>query len=433
LRKTAKFCAKKRPVTIALEIPAKLRQPADRLGFVLALFALLLAPLGLLADKAVVPLVIATALGGGLALGATALPWRVVDRPLAGSLALLTAWCLVTAWWSFHPVDAATLALRVGALLSVLLYLTALMQRIDDRQRKRVVQGFCIGFAIAAAIVLIDLPLGTPIFDLLKGVAKSENTAYARLNRGVSALAILVWPLAVFAWRQQWRTVAVLLPASFFALSLLSQSSASILALGVGMLAAAVACLGRAATRLVLATAIVGTLLAAPLAADLMHRAGLQNSHLIHQNGLYRLHIWGVVNDRIAERPLFGWGFHSSRDLPTAGIKPFKPGKAIIPSHPHNASLQIMVETGIVGSLLALAVLALIAQRIDRLGTPARACATAMFVTILGIANTAYGIWQNHWLALIGAAAAVFIAVLPAPQAKIGSPVTERGTDQRGP
>jgi hypothetical protein len=37
-----------------------------------------------------------------------------------------------------------------------------------------------------------------------------------------------------------------------------------------------------------------------------------------------------------------------------------------------------------------------------------------MLVTVLGIAATAYGLWQSHWLAMIGAAAALFIAVLPA-------------------
>lgn len=404
---------------ITPETLANNRRRTDRLGFVLMLFALLLAPLSLLADKAVVPLAIAAAFAGGLVLGTVALPWRVIDRPLAGALALFTAWSLVTAWWSIHPVAAATLALRVGALLLVLLYLAGLVRLLDDLQRQRVVQGFCLGFALAAAIASIDLMFGTPIFDLLKGTARSENAAYTRLNRGVSALAILIWPLAVLAWQRGWHAAALLLPPTLFALTLLSNHSASTLALGAGMLAAAVACLGRTATRLVLAVSIAGALLAAPLAVDLMQRVGLHESDLLHRNALHRLHIWGVVNERIAERPFFGWGFDASPDLPTEGVEPFAPGKKIIPSHPHNGGLQIMVETGVFGSLLAMAVLILIARRIDRLATPARVCGVAMLVAVLGIASIAYGIWQSHWLTLIGAAAAVFVAVQPAPQAKI--------------
>lgn len=394
------------------------QQRANRLSIILMLFALLLAPFGLLAAKAVVPLVFAAALAGGLVLGGAALPWRVLDRRLAVALALFIAWCLVTAWWSFHPAEAAKLALRVGVLLFLLLYLTGLMRLLDDLQRKRVVHGFCLGFAVATAIVSIDLLFGTPIFDLLKGTVDSENAAYARLNRGVSALAILIWPLAAFAWRQGWQAAALLLPPAFFALTLLSQSSASMLALGAALLAAALASLGRAATRLVLAAGIAGTLLAAPLAVDLIPRAGLDQDDMIPVNALHRLHIWEVVSDRIAERPAFGWGFDASPDLPTAGVEPFAPGRKIIPSHPHNAALQIMVETGTVGILFAIAIMVLIARRIDRLATPARVWAAATFVTVLGIASIAYGIWQSHWLAMIGAAAAVLIAVLPAAEAK---------------
>jgi O-antigen ligase len=403
-------------VTIAPEALPDNRHRADRLGLVLALFALLLAPLGLLADKAVVPLVIAAALAGGLVLGAPAFPWRVIDRRLAGAFALFIAWCLVAAWWSFHPAAAASLALRVGVLLMVLLYLAGLVRLLDHLQRERVVRGFCLGFAVAAAVALIDLLFGTPIFDLLKGTLASEYAAYSRLNRGVSALAILVWPLAALAWRQGRHGAALLLPPALFALTLLSQSSASMLALGGGLLAAAAACLGRTAARLVLAAGIAGTLLAAPLAVNLMQKAGLDESDLIPETGLYRLHIWGVVGERIAQRPLFGWGFDASPDLPTAGVEPFAPGKQIIPSHPHNGALQIMVEVGIVGSLLAMAVLALVARRIDRLAPPARVCGVGMLVTVLGIACAAYGLWQSHWLAMIGAAAAIYVAVQPAPQ-----------------
>src|SRR3546814_12008264 len=58
------------------------RSQADRPALVLALFALLLAPLGLLADKAVVPLVLATVVLGGLLAGPAAATWRIVDRGL---------------------------------------------------------------------------------------------------------------------------------------------------------------------------------------------------------------------------------------------------------------------------------------------------------------------------------------------------------------
>ncbi len=389
------------------------RTRCTRLGLLLALFALLLTPVALLADKAVVPLVLGTAVAGGLLLGAPALPWRIVDRPLALALGLLVGWCLIASAWSFDPLDAAELAARVGLLLFALLYLVGLTRFLDAAQRRRVALSFCLGFAITVLLLIIELAFQSPILTLLQGPVRRAYAAYSRLNRGVSALAILVWPLAMLAWHHRQRALALALPPAVYALTLLSESSASMVALTAGLLAAALASLGRGAARLVLALAVVGALLAAPLVVEVLQQAGLERSRMIPETGQYRMHIWSVVSERFAERPFFGWGFDSSPALPTGDAQPFRPGEKIIPSHPHNGGLQILVELGLVGSLLTVGLLVLIARRIDRLPPAPRSFAVAMTVTILGVACTAYGIWQSHWLSLIGAAAAIFTILLP--------------------
>ena len=380
-----------------------------RLGLVLAVFAFLLAPLGLLADKAVVPLVLAAALAGGLAAGAPALPWRVIDRRLALVIGLFLAWCLASAAWSSDPPGAAKLALRVGVLLYLLVYLVGLARFLEAGQRRRVALCFGLGFAVTLALLLIELSFRTPLFDLLQGATKSDYAAYSRLNRGVSALAILVWPLSVFLWQEGRRAAAAVLPIALLGITFFSQSSASSVALGAGLLAAALAGLGRGAARLALAGAVVVAVLAAPLLIEGAERSGLDFSGVLPDTGLFRLHVWNIINERIAERPLFGWGFDASPSLPTYDAQPFRTDGSVIPSHPHNGALQIMVELGILGSLLTVGFLFLLGQRIDRLPPAARSGAIAMVVTILGIACTAYSIWQSHWLSMIGAASAIFV------------------------
>ena len=404
----------------AVTTPLQNRAQLDRLGLVLAVFALLLAPLGLLADKAVVPLALAAALAGGVAAGPQALPWRVLDRSLAAAVGLLTAWCLVASAWRFHPLAAAALALRVGVLLVALLYLAGLAQRLEEAQRRRVRLAFCLGFVVTVLVLAVELAFGGPILTLLRGAAGSDYATASRLNRGVSATAILVWPLAALLWQRGLRWLALAVPPAVLGFILLSQSSASVLALGAGVLAAVLAGLGRPLARplarAVMALAVVATLFGSPFAAGLAQQAGLTAVDWLPATAQYRLHIWTVVSDRIAQRPLFGWGFDASPDLPAQDDQPFRPRDKIIPSHPHNGALQIMVETGLVGSLLTLALLFLLVRRIDALAPAPRACAAAMLVTVLGIAATAYGVWQSHWLAMIGAAAALFIALLPAAE-----------------
>lgn len=389
------------------------RTRCARLGLLLALFALLLTPVALLADKAVVPLVLGTAVTGGLLAGAPALPWRLIDRPLALTLGIFLAWCLISASWSPDPGDAAILALRIGLLLYLLVYLAGLTRLLDATQRGRVTRYFAVGFGLTVAVIVAEFALHTPLFDLLQGQVQTDYAAHSRLNRGVSATAILVWPLALFAWRHRQHLLAAALPAGIFVLTLFSQSSASVLALAAGLLAAALAGLGRTAARLVLVLAIAGALFAAPVAVDLLQQVDLEHSDLVPETGQYRLHFWNVISQRIAERPLFGWGFDASAKLPTGDAQPFRPGASVIPSHPHNGALQIMVELGVLGSLLAAALLYVIGSRIDRLAPAPRAFAVAMTITILGIACTAYGIWQSHWLSVIGAAGVIFMALPP--------------------
>ncbi|GAB4352900.1 MAG: O-antigen ligase [Kiloniellaceae bacterium] len=393
----------------------------DRPALVLTLFALLVAPVGLLADKAVVPLVLAAVVAAGAfalrAAPAGARPWQRLDRGVAAALAALMGWALVSCLWSPQPLDAAGLAIRVTLLLLALLLLAGLVRLLDGPRRRRVALALALGVALTAGIVAIEFAFGAPLFTLLRGPAKSDYVTYSQLNRGVSAVAILIWPVAALAWARGPRWAALALPPAVFVLTLFSQSSASKAALGLALLAAVLAAAGRRASRIVLVAALAGTLFGSLLAAPLAQRAGLTDGDFLQQTGAYRLHIWGVVGELIGERPLFGWGFDASRDLPTEGFEPFRPGRKVIPSHPHNGALQIMVELGLVGSLLTFALGLVLARRIEALPDGARPFAVGMTVAVLGIAATAYGIWQSHWLTIIGAAAALFIASLPPPAA----------------
>ena len=159
--------------------------------------------------------------------------------------------------------------------------------------------------------------------------------------------------------------------------------------------------------------AVAGALLAGPGFAKLMKEAELDQASYLSETANYRVHIWDFVSDRILERPLFGWGFDSSPSIPTEGVTPFRADKNVIPSHPHNGPLQILLELGYVGGTLTVAVLFLLGRKLDGLPAPGRVCGQAMFITILAIASSAYGLWQSHWLTMMGAAAMILVLALP--------------------
>jgi O-antigen ligase len=91
----------------------------------------------------------------------------------------------------------------------------------------------------------------------------------------------------------------------------------------------------------------------------------LDAGHLV-ESAAHRLLIWDFVSERIAERPLLGWGMDSSRAVPGGTGHPDAAMLAafglaaksdwfsyaqLLPLHPHNLALQVWLELGAVGAL----------------------------------------------------------------------------------
>ncbi len=114
-----------------------------------------------------------------------------------------------------------------------------------------------------------------------------------------------------------------------------------------------------------------------------------------------RVAIWRFAAARIAERPLGGRGLDASRDYP-----------GVIPLHPHDFALQVWLELGAGGAVLAAAFWWLVFLRCAglRARDPALgAAAAAGAAAYLVIGALSFGAWQEWWLAL-GALAAATVA-----------------------
>jgi O-antigen ligase len=112
--------------------------------------------------------------------------------------------------------------------------------------------------------------------------------------------------------------------------------------------------------------------------------------------------------DWTSEHPLRGWGLDASRA--------FSPG---IQLHPHNGPLQVWLELGAVGALIAAAFwwLALSGLARPRANVAAAAAtATAAVYLLFGAVN--FGLWQEWWLALGALAAVVGATVARLPPAR---------------
>jgi O-antigen ligase len=142
---------------------------------------------------------------------------------------------------------------------------------------------------------------------------------------------------------------------------------------------------------------------------------------MIQQGGMYRINsaahrliIWQFVGERIAERPLLGWGLDSSRAIP-GGHDTVQSFSERLPLHPHNAALQLWLELGVLGGMLGAFIVAWPALRIDRAlarGAP-QAVAVGLVAATAVVALLGFGIWQSWWVATLGLVSMCAVAILP--------------------
>lgn len=384
-----------------------------RVTAVFAVFAFALPLVAILAAPGVVPLLLAATVFAALAVWSWQKRLPRPDRGLAIALGILLAWCAAASLWGFEPAKSVVLALRIGVIFAAALLLHGIIGALDGPTRRRIGDWLVAGVVLGLGLMAAEAALGFPLDKWLHHTPQMANNPAVALNRGAVALAILCWPAAAFLWRRFGRMASFALPpVLLLVLSFLSSLSA-----GAGLVAGAVTALVASrhprAGRAILVLATVVALIGSPLAAKQLHRLDWEDAGWLPRSAAHRVAIWNFTVQRIAEKPLAGWGFDAARYMkrldPETAAKPMSP----IALHPHNAVLQVLLELGVIGTLAALGVAWALIRRADALPSPERVFAQATYVTVLAISCTGFGIWQNQWLALIASAALVVALTAP--------------------
>lgn len=357
-----------------------------------------------------------------------ALPWPR-RGPIALAALALFGWCLLSAAWAIEPVRAADSAAR--QLILVLLAAMAARAVAEDAPENRRIIGPClvIGLALGTAIGLFDMVSGHAFRAAVRGLQEAPPTLAFGLKPAASVLvtlgplALLVAPLSR-VWRAAVAAAAVgaafLLPSESAKLAAVVAVLAWIAAAGLPRLAPRGIAVALAALMLATPLLIVGTLAYAPHIAS-----------RLPPSAAHRVVIWDFTVERIAERPLFGWGMEASRAVPGGRDRPeaerferlgldspirldwFAATRAqLLPLHPHNGPLQVWLELGAVGAVAAAALALALGLAAASIGAPA----VAVFVAAAVVGQLSYGVWQAWWIAAQLLVPVALAGILP-PQA----------------
>jgi O-antigen ligase len=350
------------------------------------------------------------------------LPWpRPAPMLVAAGALLLVA--LATAFWSVEGWRALGTVASLGAL--VLLGAMAARAVAEDgpEHLRRMGAALVVGLALGAAVLAFDHATDNLFRRAVRGFPPPSMQIGFGLKPAACVLALLLPLVLAVPGLRPWLRWSVLAGGSAAVLWLPGEAAKLSMLAGLGA-----AALGFAVPRLAAragAVALAGFFLFAPLVFSAALPL-LPDLSALPRSAAHRVLIWDFVGEQIADRPFLGWGMESSRAIP-GGDDTFPPSTLArfgldapeeqaffalpstkrLPLHPHNAALQVWLELGVLGAVLA-AVLAaavmLAARSPAALGAAAAGAVTGAL---------AFGVWQPWWIASLLLAVVTLAGLAP--------------------
>jgi O-antigen ligase len=343
--------------------------------------------------------------------------WPWPGRPMRLIALAFISWLALSALWTVALPE--TLRFLPRAILYIVMGLGTVVaaQRIPAEERRVTDLCLLVGLVLGLILFAVEIATDGAIASGFHWLVKGEPRVFeaGSLNRSAAVFAILCFPAALAAQRRFGWRIALLLLAATLALSVAVQGHKAALsvAIGVGVLAAGLL-LGRRLIPLVAAGAVV-LIVTAPLQPAVLAVVPGPWTTSETPSVTHRILIWQFVSDHVRERPLLGWGLNTSRVMPGGKLGPME-GTELLPLHPHNAPLQLWLELGGIGALIAAAGVAAGVLSLRRLfRTPPEIGLAAAGVAAAGLAAAVgYGAWQGWWISTLWLAAAAIVAVAPA-------------------
>ena len=382
-------------------------------------------PVAVISSKAIMLLLIAACLA--------VLPAIIRDRSALESalreyrsitivICLLLTWGMLSAVWSIDPAESVAKALKLtaasfmGGIIIIGVGLTSATQkrRIVNATIAGIIVALCLTALRYAWIHLRPEPDGLPEgFDPI-----------SELNPGLTVLAVLIWPvMAELISRSSWKMLAGI-GIVLAALLAVSTAGSAVLAVLLGAIGFAMAAIRPRVTSYVVAFVLFAGIVSAPFIASRLS-ADMQLPYVtksLSGSAYHRIYIWQFAAEKSLSRPVLGWGLASSRAIPGGNEKP-PVGTAYLPLHPHHAGLQIWLELGGVGALLAGIISAMVVlSRQTRHRTRLGVCVlTGTALSIAAVAFTAYSTWQSWWVAMIWLTCGILVGFRPSSSAPPGT------------
>jgi O-antigen ligase len=368
------------------------------------------------------------AIAGGLPLppfialgGIIAMPWRPIlamrkDPPWEALLAVLfVGWAALS--WTWSPYDQPDQAIKLLVGLPLYAAFALAVSRLQGKWRARAEAAF-IFMAFMASLYLFTeyvnggeatLAYKVVVEGAIAGDQHTINEVNRSLGHGALLAILFAGPAAALAWREGGPLIGLLLLVLTGMMSLGFGLQVNAVAFMFATIAAVLAYHWPRGTLSAIFGGMAGAFIVVPL--TLPSIAGALPEAIrsrLPESWEIRLEIWRFTGDRLSERPWLGWGLDAGRVI-DAEAEIRGTTQQLLPLHPHNAPLQVWLETGAFGAILLAFALVMMGGRIA--GAPLLSRLQASAIAWVAMAYFcfiffSYGIWQEWHAAALAVAIA---------------------------
>lgn len=348
------------------------------------------------------------------------------DSNLNKLIIIFLAYSLLSSLWAIKPEQSVHLWIRMVLFFVGSLALFAYIKQMDSKEK--LLKAMLYGIVITIIITNIELFTGGIIIKTIRLYTDEYLTKnrtlrppmanyIVELNRGASILSILSWVGICYLCTKHQLKTAILLYVTVLLTIIRMESLSTVLGMFIGgiFVFPIVFFKGKKSLQAFTILAALGVFAVAGGAAMLDANKIVGKFPVIPGGASdIRLYIYDYTAEQAMKKPILGWGFNSSRSYPVLESDFVQGGRSPLPLHPHNNTLQVWLELGIVGLIMFASFLALILIRISENNYPPyiMASCAALFANYFLIGQTAYGVCQNWWVASgILATALIMLAI----------------------
>lgn len=331
-----------------------------------------------------------------------------LDLPLTIFFGVTVIFAAISSLWAAHPDIAIDRAINTACIFLGGLFLLSVMRTTTLKPAA----GF---YALIAGYIGIGLYLFADYLTYMKlsGTILGSPVNYWYFNRTLVTYVLLFIPIALLAVRiTESKTHRLILLAVLSVALLLplwkttSQTAQVSFLLAIGAYAMIRFIKGQRARKTIYALSgltLAAVIMTAPLIPaplqQILQGHTQKSAFATGANTDGRLEIWNFVTERISEKPLLGHGVEATRSMKSEARMVVNDTHTIL--HPHNAYLQIWVELGFAGAMLAAAFALFVLYRISAADMAVQPLYFSLYTSIAGALAIGYGIWQSWQLGLI--------------------------------